>query len=224
MSETLQSVQPLAPATNLRDRIEDALAAAIVSGEMPPGRVYSAPTLSQRFGVSVTPVREALLNLEKRGFVEAMRNKGFRVTEVSEVDLKDIVDVRLLLEPPSMAAVADAFPQERLEEFRELAEAIVQGAADGDLARYLAADTAFHTALLGVTGNGRLVETVAHLRAQTRLVGLADLLHTPELTASAREHSELLDLLAAGRGADAERLMRRHIQHVLGWWQGRPEA
>ena len=66
---------------------------------MIPGIVYSAPALAQEFGVSATPVREAMVDLCSEGLVETVRNKGYRVTEVSDKDLDDITDLRLMIEP-----------------------------------------------------------------------------------------------------------------------------
>lgn len=209
---------------NLRERVEMALEAAISSGEMPPGELYSAPGLAARFNVSATPVREAMLNLEKRGFVEAVRNKGFRVTTVRDEDLENIVAVRRLLEPPVMRWLAGAIPAKAYIELRSMAAVIVDGAAQGDLTTYLEADRAFHATLTSHTGNPRLTNLVSDLRQETRLPGLAGLLATEELSKSAAEHHEILDLLEAGDGAGAETLMHRHIGHVLGWWAGRPEA
>lgn len=209
---------------SLRQRVEDVLAGAIISGGMPAGELFSAPTLALQFNVSTTPVREAMLNLEKRGLVEAVRNKGYRVTSVSLAELQDIVDVRLLLEPAAMGMLAGRLADTVLPELTALADEIVQGAERGDLAGYLAADAAFHTALTEQLGNARLTDIVVDLRGKTRLPGLASMLATEELMASAREHHELLALLAGGRSADAEALMSRHVGHVVGWWAGRAES
>jgi DNA-binding GntR family transcriptional regulator len=217
-------IGPLRTTGSFRQTVEDAVSAAIVSGELAPGTMLTAPTLAARFDVSATPVREALLNLEKRGFVEIARNKGFRVTEVSEHDLGEIVQIRQSLEVPPMRQLAGALPDTALAALRTEADAIVAGAVAADLRAYLAADTAFHLHLLSLTGNDRLVALVGDLRQQTRLVGLANLLGTPELARSSAEHHTLLDLLAAGDGAAAAELMHRHIGHVTGWWSGRPEA
>ncbi|MDR5701563.1 GntR family transcriptional regulator [Agromyces aerolatus] len=217
-------VSPLQPTMSLRERVEMALEAAICSGEMPPGELFSAPGLAARFNVSATPVREAMLNLEKRGFVEAVRNKGFRVTTVRDEDLENIVAVRRLLEPPVMRWLVGAIPPEAFAELRAMAGTIVDGAAQGDLTTYLEADRAFHAALTSFTGNARLTSLVSDLRQETRLPGLAGLLATEELTKSAAEHDEILDLLEAGDGAGAEALMHRHIGHIIGWWAGRSEA
>jgi DNA-binding GntR family transcriptional regulator len=215
--------QRVGPVGSLRAEVERSLSAAIISGELEPGTVVSVPALAAQFDVSATPVREAMLDLEKRGFVESVRNKGFRITDVGDDDLREIVQVRRWLEVPAVALVAGAFPAARLDEFRALAGRIIDAAAAGRLADYLAADTEFHLELLRLTGNERLVRLVGELRSQTRMVGLADLRDTVELEKSAHEHLVLLDLLVAGDSAAAEELMHRHIGHVVGWWAGRPE-
>lgn len=216
-------IGPLTVASNLRGTVEEALAAAIVSGELAPGELLTAPTLGARFGVSATPVREAMLNLQKRGFVEAVRNKGFRVTEVSENDLWEIVRLRQLLEVPPMREIARTIQPVVAGELRGKADAIVLAAAEADIPTYLAADVDFHLSLLKLTGNRRLVEMVRDLRQQTRMVGLSNMVGSDQLSASAAEHHTLMDKLERGDGRGAEQLLHAHIEHVLGWWSGRDE-
>ncbi|MFI5844150.1 GntR family transcriptional regulator [Catenuloplanes sp. NPDC051500] len=216
-------IGPVAVGASLRGTVEDAVAAAIVSGELAPGTLVTAPTLALRFGVSATPVREAMLNLQKRGFVDAVRNKGFRITDVSEQDLWEIVRIRQDLEGPPMRDIARTLQPGTAAELRVLAQTIVDAAAGGDLAEYLATDMAFHLRLLELHGNRRLIEIVKDLRQQTRMVGLADMVGTAELARSAAEHHSLVDLLEARDGRGAETLLRAHIGHVLGWWNGRAE-
>lgn len=223
MAAPVSSIVALTPTSNLRDSVESSLSAAIVSGELSPGTLVSAPTLAAQFQVSATPVREAMLNLAKRGFVQPVRNKGFRVTSVSKKDLEELVQVRRWLEAPAMRIVASKLTGQPAEDFRLIADQITASAATSDFREYLAADAQFHLRLLELTGNGRLVELVSELRKQTRLVGLVTLSNSVELASSAREHHELLDLLVAGRGADAEKLAYKHIGHVIGWWAGLPE-
>ncbi|RFA14123.1 GntR family transcriptional regulator [Subtercola boreus] len=217
------SIRSIPQSSSLRAEVERALSVAIISGELEPGRVVSVPDLASQFGVSATPVREAMLDLQKRGFVESVRNKGFRITSLGEEDLREIVQVRRWLEVPAMRIAAEAFPNERLAEFREMAEQIIRSAAAADFAAYLAADSRFHLELIALTGNRRLVGLVAELRSQTRMVGLAELKGTRELELSAVEHHELLDLLVAGDSEAAEKLLHAHIGHVLGWWACRAE-
>lgn len=214
---------PLSPAESLREQVEGQLSSRIVSGQIPPGQVLTVPTLAGEFGVSATPVREAMLNLARRGFLRPIRNRGFEVTEVSADELRELSEVRMLLEAPPMASLAGALDAETITLLRGLADRIVEAARAAEFDEYLAADTAFHLRILECTGNSTLVATVRELRQQTRLVGLVQLAASDALISTALEHAELVDLLVAGRGADAEALMRRHIGHVGGVWSGHEE-
>jgi len=217
------TVAPLTDRESLREQVANVLRAAIVAGEMRPRVLYSVPTLAERFHVSVTPVREAMLDLAKEGLVYPVRNKGFRVTELADKDLDDITQLRALIEVPTVARLAEVVTDEDVGALRGLAQAIVDGAAAGDLIRYLEEDRRFHLQLLALAGNPRLVEVVRQLRAQTRLYGLDQLAVQGRLIASAAEHHELLDSLQAHDAARAEALMRRHIGHVRGIWAAHPE-
>jgi DNA-binding GntR family transcriptional regulator len=209
---------------SLREQVAHSLRAALVAGRMLPGALYSVPTLAQQFGVSATPVREAMLDLAKEGLVEPVRNKGFRVRELSEAELDDITQLRAFIEIPAVVDIARTIEPEQVEALRPLAESIDKAASEGDLLAYVEADRQFHLELLALLGNTRLLELVRSLRAQSRLYGLAQLAASGELGDSAREHFELLDLLAHRDGTGVERLMRQHIGHVRGMWAARPEG
>ncbi|MEU6982447.1 GntR family transcriptional regulator [Streptomyces sp. NPDC046324] len=202
----------------LRDQVAHALRAALISGELRPGVVYSAPTLAEDFGISATPVREAMLDLAREGLVEPVRNKGFRVTEVDERDLDQYTEIRALIEIPVVGRVTRTAAREDLEALRPVAEEIVRAAREHDLIGYLEADRRFHLTLLGLAGNERLVETVGDLRKRSRLYGLTALDERGELIPSAEEHLELLDLMLAGDAKGAERCMKRHLGHVRSLW------
>lgn len=217
------TVAPLTDRRSLREQVANVVRAAIAAGQMRPGVVYSVPTLAVRFGVSATPVREAMLDLAKEGLVDSARNKGFRVTELSDEDLDDITQLRALIEVPTVAQLATVITEADVEELRPLAQAIVEGAEQGDLIRYLEEDRRFHLQLLALAGNPRLVDVVSTLRSQTRLYGLDLLVHQGRLAASAVEHHELLDALLAHDAAWTEAVMRRHLGHVRGIWAAVPE-
>ncbi|MFJ5916522.1 GntR family transcriptional regulator [Streptomyces ardesiacus] len=202
----------------LRDQVAEALRAALIAGDLRPGVVYSAPTLAAELGVSATPVREAMLDLAREGLVEAVRNKGFRVTEMTERDLDEFTEIRTLIEVPTVGRVATTATAEQLEALRPSAQEIVTAAREHDVLAYVEADHRFHLGLLSLAGNHHLVQVVADLRTRSRLFGLGSLNETGRLVASAEEHVELLDLMVAGRGAEAEECMRRHLAHVRTLW------
>ncbi|MEV3857389.1 GntR family transcriptional regulator [Streptomyces sp. NPDC050095] len=201
-----------------RERVADALRAALIAGELREGEVYSAPALASRFGVSATPVREAMLDLVKEGLVDTVPNKGFRVTAVSAHQLDEYTHIRALIEIPTTVELATTADPAALEALRPVAEEIVTAAAAGDLIAYVEADIRFHLGLLALAGNAHLVEVVGDLRKRSRLYGLDALVKAGRLQASAEEHLELLDALL---GRDEERVrevMTRHLAHVRGLW------
>jgi DNA-binding GntR family transcriptional regulator len=218
------AVQSVTDRLSLRETVADSLRAALVAGQMRPGVVYSVPSLAEQFGISPTPVREAMLDLAKEGLVEPVRNKGFRVTELTQKDLDDITQLRALIEVPIVAQLAAVADPAAIERLRAPAQAIVDGAEAGDLIAYVEADRQFHLSLLELAGNPHLVNVVRDLRARSRLFGLERLLEQERLTASALEHLELLDALLERDVERTEEIMHRHIGHVRGIWADMPEA
>lgn len=213
----------VAEVVSLREQVERALSSQIVAGEIAPGTVLTVPTLAADFGVSATPVREAMLNLARRGFLSPIRNRGFRVTDVSLEELRQLGEVRALLEAPPMRDIAGRLDEAEEKRLLELADEILVAGHEGRFQDYLETDTQFHLALLELTGNPYLVSLVRELRQQTRLIGLKQLAESGGLDASAREHAELIRLLRTGDGGGAEALMRHHIGHVAGLWSGQAE-
>ncbi|MET8677883.1 GntR family transcriptional regulator [Streptomyces sp. NPDC004647] len=197
---------------SVRGQVLDALRCALVSGELTPGEVYSAPALAERFGVSPTPVREAMQQLAAEGSVEVVPNRGFRVARRSARELAELAEVRALLEVPVMLRLACTVPPEEWDALRPLAAATVAAAARGDRVGYAESDRAFHHALLSLTGNGQLVMVGddLHRRAQCP-VGDGSIVRTADLLADAAEHTALLDALAAQDLAVVEQLVREHF-------------
>ncbi|MFJ4982674.1 GntR family transcriptional regulator [Streptomyces sp. NPDC088732] len=203
---------------SVRDQVLRALRGALVTGELRPGAVYSAPALAERFGVSATPVREAMQLLAREGAVEALPNKGFRVFERSRRDRAELAEVRALLEVPVVLRLARTVPSSRWEQLRPLVEATVAAAALGDRAAYAEADRAFHRALLEVSGNRQLVAVAEELHRRAQWPVAEDHARaggTPrgiraELVADAGEHAALLEALVSGDLPVVEALARGH--------------
>lgn len=225
MDEPDHRLDELAPLSRspLRTQVTDLLRAAIVSGRMTPGEVYSAPGLAGRFGTSATPVREALLELARDGLVAPVPNKGFRVTRLDPAELDAMSEVRMLLEPEAVARVSrlDRPARTRLvERLRPVAARILQAARDGDLLAHLQADREFHAGLLQAAGNPVLTDIVLRLRDRSRLYGLAPLAEADRLAESAAEHDLILDLLVEGRESELRATLTRHLAHVRAEWSG----
>ncbi|MGW2209871.1 GntR family transcriptional regulator [Streptomyces sp. NPDC001781] len=185
---------------SVRGQILDALRSALTTGELCPGEVYSAPVLGERFGVSATPVREAMQQLALEGAVEVVLNRGFRVVRRGARELAELAEVRALLEVPVLLRLAGTVAAARFAELRPLAEDTARAAAAGCPARYAEADRAFHRALLALAGNEQLVRIAEdlHRRAQWPLATTPLRQHRAALLRDAAQHTALLDALASG--------------------------
>ena len=133
----------------LRDVVFNTLRQAILRGELKPGERLMEIALSQRLGVSRTPVREAIRMLEQEGLVIMIPRKGAQVAEISEKDLKDVLEVRLGLEELEQAA----------KEFEEAMK-------EDDLGVLAAAYVKVHEVIYGSTHNKRLVQIISNIREQ----------------------------------------------------------
>jgi DNA-binding GntR family transcriptional regulator len=212
---------------NLRQQVAEALRSLLITGQMRPGRVYSAPKLAAQFGISATPVREAMLDLVSEGLVEVVRNKGFRVTEVDDKELDALAELRGLIEIPVMGLVAEQCEgpiATAVERLRPLARKLTKAAAAGDLLTFIEVDNEFHTRFLALHGNHHVVSVVRDMRRRSRLFGLEALAAAGVLAEMSQEHEEMVDAALRRDGPAMRDVMTRHIGHVRSAWAGRAES
>lgn len=208
-----ESARPVVQRASVRGQILDALRTALVAGELAPGEVYSAPVLGERFGVSATPVREAMQQLALEGAVEVVPNRGFRVVERGTRELAELAEIRALIEVPVMLRLARTVPAARWAELRPLADATVRAASLGCRATYAESDRVFHRAVLALAGNSQLVRIAddLHRRAQWPLVGGPATRGRADLVADAAEHTALLEALVGRDLPVVQSLVREHF-------------
>src|SRR5262249_14472197 len=131
---------------NLREQVLQHVRAEIISGQSAPGTMYSVPSLAMALGVSTTPVREALLELARGGLIEPMRNRGFKVVAPTLAQLRNLFDMRELLEVYAAETVALKRKKD-LTSLRILADDVAKAVESGSVPDYLEADRRFHHAL-----------------------------------------------------------------------------
>lgn len=208
---------------SLREQVRSLLRAQVITGELQPGNMYVVADFAKALGVSATPVREALGDLAQLGLVEIVRNRGFVVPPLTDHDLDEIFQLRLMIEVGAVSRVAGKLSEAELADCENAVSRCRRSAERGDLAGFLEADRDFHLGLLSALGNQRLLEIIDRLRDQTRLYGL--LLLAPErLIGSAEEHQSLLIAVAEGKRKVACEQLARHLEHTRGLWAGREDA
>ncbi|WP_441236265.1 GntR family transcriptional regulator [Bradyrhizobium sp. 930_D9_N1_4] len=196
---------------NLREQVVQQVRAEIISGQSMPGTMYSVPTLAASLGVSTTPVREALLELSRSGLIEPVRNRGFKVVEPTLTELRNLFDLREVLELHAATLVARK-PGRDLSELIPWAEDIARAVRTEDMKLYLEADRSFHQVLTAAADNPRLTEMVMGLRDQMRLYGIKSRAGLARQNESATEHFRIIELASAGKEEALTNLLRHHIR------------
>lgn len=210
----------------LRDRVYDQILRLLLSGDAAPGSRLSIDTMARELNVSPTPVREALVQLERTGLVTREALKGYRVAPpLGAQQLDELFEARLMLEaqaarlatPASDEMLAQLRSAEDLhrETGRQVIESIDQGVFDVELTTaYFMADTAFHDVIFEHSGNRYIQEMSASLGAQLHRNRQILQFEVTDVRDAIAEHEAIAEAFA-GTDPDApEKLMRRHIRQV----------
>jgi len=198
---------------NLREQVLQHVRSEIISGQSAPGAMYSVPSLATSLGVSTTPVREALLELARGGLIEPMRNRGFKVVSPTLAQLRDLFDMRELLEVYAAETVALKRKKD-LSGLKILADNVARAVESGSVADYLEADRHFHHALTEEADNELLTETVMALRDKMRLYGISTDAGVERQRDSVAEHYKIIEFSEIG-DADGLRTLLKH--HIRSW-------
>jgi DNA-binding GntR family transcriptional regulator len=212
---------PVTRSATRTDLVTDAIRSAILSGRLRPGESLVERRLAEMLGVSKTPVREALIGLSSVGLVLVNPNRGVTVRALGVGDLRQVYEVRLLLEPWAVGRSALRRSAEALAVGQAaLAEARTMLSAD-DRAGLSLANRRLHRALYASCGNDLVTARLDDLQDLTAL-GTVSLLweRWPTWNEEFGEHEEILAAVGAGDAAAAEQLVRRHIRRSLGRLDG----
>jgi DNA-binding GntR family transcriptional regulator len=200
---------------SLREQVASSLRWSIFIGELPPGRRFSVPVLAEQFGVSPTPVREAVLDLARQGLVVALANRGFEVVAPSMDYLLQGMHVRRLLEIPAMIEIARTAAPEQLDPVRELAEATLEAAERSDIRAFVETDYMFHWQLTSLCGNDVLTNLIEEMRSRARVIVIPAFSSERSLVDVAQEHLDLVTAIAEHDLAAVERITIAHMDRTL---------
>ncbi|WP_228282529.1 GntR family transcriptional regulator [Brevibacterium atlanticum] len=209
-------------AQSLREHALAIIRDAITAGDLAEDRIYSAAGLAKELGMSLSPVREAMMSLVTEGTVEAVPNRGFRLVPITEDDLEEIIRIRVLLAVPAVrnlcelaaAGSAEVAPgvtiTEALSRLREHAEATIVAAESGDVPEFYTRDRRFHEALLEYGLGRRAAEISLRLRDQSRLFNVRKQIDDIAVD-SARELPRIIDLIESEEADAAAELVTGNL-------------
>jgi DNA-binding GntR family transcriptional regulator len=197
------------PESAMYETVAERMRQRILGHHLGPGSWIDEQALAAEFGISRTPLREALKVLAREGLVTMKLRRGAYVTEVSSRDLAELFHLLALLEGDAAASVARHANAAQLEELERLHLELEASTLDRD--QFFAANERFHLRLLALADNRWGQQVVADLRKVMKLNRHHSLFKQGRVEASLLEHRAILAALLARDAREAQRLMREHI-------------
>lgn len=210
----------------LRDHVYERILQLLLSGDAAPGARLSIDTIARQLSVSQTPVREAMVQLERTGLVTREALKGYRVAPpLGAQQLRELFDARVMLESHAARLATPASP-EMLSELRaaedthrqigeQVITALRAGSTDVELTTaYFAADADFHRVVFHHCGNRYLNEMSESLGAQLHRMRQSVLHGVTDVREAIAEHEAIAEAFAGDDPDAPEALMRHHIEQV----------
>jgi DNA-binding GntR family transcriptional regulator len=200
---------------SLKDKAYAAIKEAILSLQLEPGKLLIEGELAEQLGVSKTPVRDALQQLEREGFVTRVLFKGTYVTDVTMRDMTEVFQLRAVLEGLAARLAAPHLSQQDLDEVDRALSSAEIALARGDLAECSRLGQTIHRTIIDKAGNERLALIIHNLDDHlSRFRILSDRI-IGRLDKSVQEHRGIQAVLALREPAAAEQVMRDHLFSVL---------
>ncbi|OYY16056.1 MAG: GntR family transcriptional regulator [Polynucleobacter sp. 24-46-87] len=199
----------------LYEDVAERLRAQIFSHELAPGSWLDEQSLATAFGISRTPMREAIKVLASEGLVTTKMNKGAYVTEVDRRDLEQIFTVLSLLEGQAAKETALKATEEQLTQLDNLHHRLEKAAADRDLEQFFEINVRFHELIQEIAGNKWMNGVIEDLRKVLKLQRRDSLSRSGRLLSSLVEHREILQAILKRDPLAAELAMRKHLARGL---------
>jgi DNA-binding GntR family transcriptional regulator len=205
---------------NLRNRplyeeVADQLRSQIFAHQLPPGSWLDEQKLAKDYGISRTPMREAIKVLAAEGLITMKLRRGAYVTEVNRQDLEQIFTVLSLLEGEAARNAAHQASESDLNELDNLHLRLEKAAADRNLELFFEMNVRFHERILAISGNRWMNGVITDLRKVLKLQRRDSLTRSGRLQQSLNEHREILKALLKRDSIAAEAAMRNHLARGL---------
>lgn len=202
----MSNARPSHAAGPVREEIENAIA----WGEFAPGSKLEEVALAERFGVSRTPIREALQHLAVAGLVDIRPRRGATVALASAGQLYEMFEVMAELEAMCARLAARRITPDDLAKLEETQRGCAANRNDPDA--YYSANEAFHQVIYALSGNGFLAEQARALQKRLRPYRRLQLRVRNRITTSYAEHDRIIAALKAGDGEEAAHALRDHVR------------
>jgi DNA-binding GntR family transcriptional regulator len=199
---------------SLKDQAYDLIRDAILRAEFKPGRIVSNEELSKWLGISRTPIREALLELQKNRMVIIHRGKGTEIAPMTKKDAREIFEMREALEAKSHELAIDRMDDDRIGDFEAIFKTQVRHCEEGRKIEFLQSDRQFHLLFAKAADNERLYSAIEGLRDQFMLLGNYALYDTKRMNEVIEEHIAIMDALKKKDKAAMRSCIIEHLKNT----------
>ncbi|WP_252312762.1 GntR family transcriptional regulator [Sinobaca sp. H24] len=206
---------PVENSSSKPNSVFDHLWNAIVSGEIASGEMLTERSLAKSLGVSRTPIRESLRKLEKYGLVKHEPNKGVRVITVSIDSVKQLYEVRELLEGLGANALARRATENDIEILENIIHEAEKAANENDIGKLSKINSSFHQELAKRSGNQYLESIMETLQSHISLVMSKSLSQSGRPTKNIKEHWMILEAIKQGDPMLAESITKYHVRKAM---------
>lgn len=194
---------PVLQTRSLREQVYDYLRGEMASGGMQPGSFLDLNALARHLGISRTPLRDALLQLEVEGFVEILPRRGFRLKPLGLDEIRNLYQIVGALESAALAAAGPRLGKAGLAAMKAENRAMLQSLKTGNFERFYEHNTAFHGVFLEASANPRMTALVQSLKQRLYDWPRRKAMLKSWEERSVKEHARLLELLGAGQFEEA---------------------
>lgn len=198
----------------LREIVFETLKEAILKGEIEPGTRMMEVQLAERLGVSRTPVREAIRQLELEGLVMMVPRKGAYVAGLSTKDCMEVLEIRAVLEGLAAQLAAKRADDHEIKQLLDISKKFSDYAAKKDIQGLIDEDEAFHDTIYTASRNDRLIQLISSLREQVQRFRVAYISQFKRASDLVKEHQQILEAITKRNSVRAKTLSEGHITNL----------
>jgi len=200
---------------NCAEEVFDRLRQAIVSGELRPNQRVVESAIARKLGISRTPAREGLKQLEMKGYLSRLPTGGLIVTDHSPGQIKNLYEIREALETMAIRLVCQRATEEQINTAKEHHARLLEAIRSRDGDRFIEFNGAFHTGLLAACGNSQLFSLIQAFRDQYFDRRIARVFTARDWRVMSSEHGRILEAVQERNARRAEKAVRHHLRTAL---------
>lgn len=211
----MPALSPLTEAPSLDKLAYDKIKEAILSFKFLPDQILLEGDLAAQLGISKTPVRDALMRLEKEGLVTRIPYKGTFVSSINNEEMAHIFQIRIVLEGLAVRLACERFSREDYDRLKRLVEEHAEALKNEDISAASRINSEFHNSIIALCNNPRLQQMLFNLDDNLKRYRLLSISQGLRMDKAIKEHTAICEALLAHDAERAEGAMKAHLERAM---------